>query len=183
MDRELVERARSGDHEAFAALVRASVDRAYAVAALVLHDRDRAEDAVQDALVAAWRGIRALREPGAWDAWLQRLVVRSSYRLARREGQARVTWVDPGSADPGREDGAGALADRDQIDRGLSRLPAEQRAILVLHYYLGLPLTEVAAVLGIPAGTVKSRLHRAIAGMRADLDADARRHVLVGELS
>ncbi len=80
MQRELVERARSGDREAFSALAAASISRLYAVANLILRDGDRAQDAVQEALVSAWRDVRALRDPDAWDAWLNRLTVRACYR-------------------------------------------------------------------------------------------------------
>src|SRR5918995_5883986 len=84
MQRELVERAISGDYDAFASLVRGSASRQYALAVLILRDTDRAQDAVQDALVAAWKGLAALRDPDAWDAWLQRLTVRACYAAARR---------------------------------------------------------------------------------------------------
>jgi RNA polymerase sigma-70 factor, ECF subfamily len=178
MDRALVERAREGDHEAFSALARASNARLYAVATLILRDPDRAQDAVQDALISAWRGIRALREPDAWDAWLYRLVVNACYRLSRRERRAAtVIELHVGDDEPDAADAVVSLADRDQLERGFRRLPADQRAILVLHYYLGVPLTEAADVLDIPPGTVKSRLHRATRAMRAALDADARQTV------
>ena len=77
---ELVERARAGDHDAFSVLVRASFPRLYAIATLILRDPDRAQDAVQEALVLAWRHVRALRDPDAWDAWLYRTTVRACYR-------------------------------------------------------------------------------------------------------
>lgn len=175
MDRALIERARDGDHDAFAALATASSGPLYAVATLILRDGDRARDAVQEALIGAWRGIRALREPEAWDAWLHRLVVRACYRLARRHPLGTVVELRLDEADePMLEDAGPTLANRDQLERGFRRLPPEQRAILVLRYYLDLPLPEVAGVLGIPLGTAKSRLHRATQSMRAALEADAR---------
>src|SRR4051812_27268759 len=82
MDRELVERAQTGDHDAFAALARPSFRRAYDVARLILRDDDRAQDAVQEAYVQAWKHIRALRDPAAWDAWMHRLVVPACFRAA-----------------------------------------------------------------------------------------------------
>ncbi|HSL97435.1 MAG TPA: RNA polymerase sigma factor [Candidatus Deferrimicrobiaceae bacterium] len=182
MDRTLVERARDGDHEAFAALAGAAVDRLYATASLILRDDDRANDAVQDALIAAWRGIRALREPDAWNAWLHRLLVRACYRLAGRERTSPV--VELRLLDEQPSDGADVanrVVDRDQLDRGFRRLPVDQRAVLVLHHYLGLSLVEAAAILGIPTGTAKSRLHRATEAMRAALEADARATVVVLE--
>ena len=175
MDRALVERARDGDRDAFATLARTSSRQLYAVATLILRDPDRAQDAVQDALLAAWRGIRALRELDAWDAWLRRLVVRSCYRVARRGRSGQLVELhladDEGRAMP---DSSISLADRDQLERGFRRLSVEHRALLVLHYYLGLPQEDAADLLGIPVGTVKSRLHRATKAMRAALEADAR---------
>src|SRR4029079_2412844 len=85
MQHDLAARAREGDHDAFAALVDGSIGRLYAVACLILRDRDRAHDAVQEALLAAWRDIRGLRDPERVDAWFRRLVVRACYRQARRE--------------------------------------------------------------------------------------------------
>jgi RNA polymerase sigma factor (sigma-70 family) len=174
MDRAVVERARGGDSEAFAALADASSGWAFSVATLILRDEDRAKDAVQEALIAAWRGIRALREPDAWDAWLRQLVVRACYRLASRDrGRIVELRVDtPG--EPVHEDSSRTLAMRDELERGFRRLPVDQRAVVVLHYYLGLQLTEVAETLGIPDGTARSRLHRATATLRTALEADAR---------
>lgn len=88
MQRELVERARSGDHEAFSDLARASMDRLYALATLILRDADRAQDVVQEALISAWRDMRALRDPDAWEAWLHRLTVRAHYKMPARIGAA-----------------------------------------------------------------------------------------------
>ncbi len=174
MERRLVERAMAGDHDAFACLARASIDRLYAVACLILHDDTRAEDATQEALVAAWRDLPGLRDPDRFDAWLHTLLVRACYREARKERGRRVvelyvTVPEGEGRDIGRD-----LADRDELERALQRLDAEQRTVLVLHYDLGLPLSETAEALGVPEGTAKSRLHRATAAMRAVLDADAR---------
>ena len=168
MQRQFVERAQTGDHEAFSALATASFPRAYRVAKLILRDEDRTQDAVQEAMVAAWRDIRALREPDAWDAWLHRLVVRACYRSA---GQTRrrslvelhgTSGIEPrGSSDP-----IGHIADREQVEGALGRLPIDQRVVMVLHFYLDLPLTEIAVALGIPVGTAKSRLNRGLTTLR-----------------
>jgi RNA polymerase sigma-70 factor (ECF subfamily) len=181
MERALIERARNGDHAAFTSLVELSIGRLYGVATLILRDRDAAQDAVQDALISAWRGIRALRDPNAFDAWLQRSVVRACYRQARRERRHVAVWQLAGRrmADAS-DDASGPLADRDEIERGFLHLSIEHRAVIVLHYYVGLPLAEVAAVLGTPEGTAKSRLHRATAALRAGLAADARQTATVG---
>ena len=174
MRRDLVEQAIAGDHEAFAQLAGQSVARLYAVARLILRATEPAEDAVQETLVAAWRDLSGLRDPDRFEAWLHRLLVRACYREAnrlRRVGriEGHVMPIEMGSPDQSRQ-----VADRDQLERGFRVLDADQRAILVLHFYSGLPLVEVANSLAIPVGTVKSRLHRAMQAMRATFDADAR---------
>jgi len=174
MDRALVERARDGDHAAFATLAEAATGRLYGVATLILRDSDRAQDAVQDALVSAWRDVRGLRDPDAWEAWIHRLVVRACYREADRHRRRRLLadTFDPTPSTIG--DGSRHLADRDEIERGFRRLNVEQRAILVLHFHVGLSSAETSLVLGIPEGTARTRLHRALRAMRAALEADAR---------
>jgi RNA polymerase sigma-70 factor (ECF subfamily) len=174
MDRTLVERARQGDHDAFAILAESSTNRLYGLATLILRDPDRAQDAVQEALVSAWRDVRSLRDPDAWDAWIHRLVVRACYREADRHRRRRllVDTFDP--TPPTIGDASGELADRDEIERGFRRLTVEQRAILVLHFHAGLSAAETGHILGIPEGTARSRLNRALHAMRAALEADAR---------
>jgi RNA polymerase sigma-70 factor (ECF subfamily) len=171
MQRELVQRAIHGDHDAFSVLVRASLARLYAVANLILRDGDRAQDAVQDALVLAWRDVRALRDPDAWEAWLYRLTVRACYQLARRERRRSVVerhvTFDAEAAGPA--DLSVIHAERDRMQRELGRLAIDQRAVMVLHFYLDLPLTEAADILGIPVGTAKSRLHRGLEVLRTSL--------------
>jgi RNA polymerase sigma-70 factor (ECF subfamily) len=178
--RELVERARRGDHDAFALLAGAAITRLDAAARLILRDRELARDAVQDSLIRAWRDLPGLRDPDKFDAWLHRLIVHACLDLVRRR-RRRVTEVD---LDPitmvGFADASDGLAVRDQLDRALGRLEPEQRAVVVLHYWLGLPLPEAAGSLGIPLGTAKSRLHRAIAALRRTLDVDDREAELEG---
>ncbi len=174
MDRDLVKLARRGDQAAFVDLIRSRLDRLYALAYRILRDADRAEDALQDALVIAWRDLRGLRDPDRFDAWMHRLVVREcidqATRERRRVANLRVLPVDG----PIARDDLLSIGDRDQLDRGFRRLPPEQRAILVLHHYLGYMPSEIAETLGIPPGTARSRLHHAHRAMRAALDADAR---------
>ena len=174
MHRLLVEQAMAGDHDAFAELARARIGRLYAIAVLILRDPGRAEDATQEALVAAWRDLSGLRDPDRFDAWLRRLLVRACYRESRRARSHPTIDVHVPSIEPAVADGSVAMADRDEIERGFRRLDPDQRAILVLHYYVGLPVPEVADALGIPVGTAKSRLHRATRALRSALDADAR---------
>ena len=174
MQRELVERARRGDHDAFAVLAAAAISRLDGAARLILHDPDQAKDAVQETLVRAWRDLRTLRDPDRFDAWLHRLLVRSCLNEANRLRRHRFD-VDLYRIDlAARDDPTSSMADRDQLERGFGHLEPEARALIVLHHYLDLPLPEVAIALGIPLGTAKSRLHRALQVMRAALDADAR---------
>lgn len=174
MQRDLVERAQRGDREAFGAIAEQSIGHLYDVAQLMLHDSDLAKDAVQEALILTWRDLRALRDPDRFTAWMHRILVRSVYRAATLERrQTAVRALDVGGDRP-VADSSHALEDRDQIDRGFRRLKPELRAALVVHHYLGLTYDEAAEVLGVPAGTVKSRLNRATAAMRAELDAEAR---------
>lgn len=175
MDGDLVRRAQAGDHEAFTALAAVAIARLHRTARLILRDDDRASDAVQDALTSAWLDIRALRDPERFDAWLHRLLVRACYREAGRSRrrwavEAQITALDV----PAASDSAGDLAIRDQLERGFRRLSPDQRAVLVVHHYLGLRDAEAAEALGIPTGTVKSRLNRATAALRAALEADDR---------
>jgi RNA polymerase sigma-70 factor (ECF subfamily) len=173
MQRELVSRAQAGDHEAFAALVRAALPRLIGTARLILRDQDRAQDAVQEALVLAWKHVRALRDPHAWDGWLYRLTVHACYRQARRHRTRDLVelHVVP-EHDPSTADFSLTVVERDRIGRELGRLPLDQRAVMVLHFFLDLPLTEAAEILGIPAGTAKSRLHRGLETLRASLAAE-----------
>lgn len=174
MPRDLVIRAMAGDHDAFTQLAGASIGRLFAVARLILRETEPAEDAVQEALVAAWRDIAGLRDPDRFEAWLHRLLVRACYREARRTRRITRLEVHVTPIDVGQPDESRAIADRDQLERGFRHLGAEQRSIIVLHFFSGMPLTEIAAVLAIPVGTVKSRLHRATQAMRADLEAESR---------
>jgi RNA polymerase sigma-70 factor, ECF subfamily len=176
VQRDLVAMAQEGDHDAFSQLAAGSIGRLYAVARLILRDGDRAEDAVQDALVQAWRDIRAVRDLDRFDAWLHRLLIRSCYRHAHRMRRRTVVELRAVREERDLVDSAPELSieQRDQIARGLRRLPPDQRAALVLHHYLGLALWEVADILEIPVGTAKSRVNRATNAMRAALEADAR---------
>jgi len=166
--RALVERAANGDHDAFAQLVRAAVGRLDTAARLILRDPDLARDAIQDALLAAWRDLPTLRDPDRFEGWLYRLTTRSCLQLARRRRRRRIEVEILPIHAPSTPDPASEVADRAVVDSVMRHLDERSRSIVVLHYFLGLPLTEVASVLGIPVGTVKSTLHRALGEMRAD---------------
>jgi len=172
--RALVERARGGDREAFDALARVVGDQCMAIAFRILRDADRADDAVQAALISAWRQLRSLRNPDAFEPWLHRILTNECYAEARRRTRMQVEiralpmTVQVESTD------ILTVNDRDQLERAFRRLTIEQRAVLVFHHYVGLSLPEVADHLGISLGTAKSRLHYATAALRASLEADAR---------
>jgi len=168
--RGLVVRARKGDHDAFTALVDLTVARLDSAARLILRDPELARDAVQECLIRAWRDLRGLRDPDRFDAWLHRLMVRSCLDLARRR-RRRVIEVEFDQTDqmPGSSDFATGVADRELLSEALQRLDPRQRAVVVLHYYLGMPLSDVAGAMGIPLGTAQSRLYYAIASMRSSV--------------
>jgi RNA polymerase sigma-70 factor (ECF subfamily) len=172
--RELVERAGRGDHDAFAVLATASASRLDAAARLILRDGELARDAVQNALVRAWRDLPGLRDPDRFDAWLHRVLVNSCLDEARRR-RRRPIEVEIGPLDEpaATADNTRHLADRDLVERALARLDPEHRALVVLHYYLGYPLPEAASSLGISLPAAKSRLHRAMLALRRGLTADS----------
>jgi RNA polymerase sigma-70 factor (ECF subfamily) len=171
--RELVERAGRGDHDAFAVLATAASSRLDAAARLILRDRELARDAVQNALVRAWRDLPGLRDPERFDAWLHRLLVNACLdevrRRRRRPIEVDILPIDEPTM-PG--DDARHVADRILVEGALARLDPEHRALVVLHYYLGYPLPDAAASMGISLPAAKSRLHRAIGTMRRVLAAD-----------
>jgi RNA polymerase sigma-70 factor, ECF subfamily len=170
---ELVERAQRGDPQAFELLLRARGARLLGTARKVLRDPDQAEDAVQQAVITAWRMLPRLREPERFDGWLYKVVVNACYAEANRHRRflarvARVT-AEPTGGDPSRE-----IDEREALDQAFRTLSPAHRAVVVLHYYAGLPLTEVARVVGVGPGTVRSRLHYALRALRAVLDAQDR---------
>jgi RNA polymerase sigma-70 factor (ECF subfamily) len=173
VDAELIGRAQRGDEEAFASLAVAAGDRLHAVAHRILRDTDLAEDATQQALLTIWRDLPQLRDPARFDAWSYRLLVRACYAEARRTRRWSPNLRVLPTETPGNEE-LSSVVDRDQLERGFRRLSIDHRTVVVLHHYLDLPLEGVADVLGVPIGTVRSRLHHAMRGLRAALEADAR---------
>jgi RNA polymerase sigma-70 factor (ECF subfamily) len=168
-----VDRAASGDRDAFGALVRDSAARLDAAARLILRDPELARDAVQEALIRAWRDLPRLRDRDRFDAWLHRLLVNAALDEARRR-KRRVVEIDlEGAAPAGADDAAMRLADRDALDRILAGLSTEHRALVVQHYYLGVPLPEAASTLGISHDAAKQRLHRAIVALRQSFAAQS----------
>ena len=160
VDRELVERAQQGDHDAFSALVRPEIPRLHGLAGLILRDPARAEDAVQEALLKAWRDLPRLREADRFGAWLRRLALGPEHERAAG-------------------DGLDAMIQRDELVRGFHRLSQEERTVIGLRYYLDLPSADAAAALGMREGTYRSKLHRAIQALGAAMAADARGSIRV----
>ena len=171
---ELVIRAQDGDEEAFASLAVAVGNRLHAIAHRILRDADLADDATQQALLAVWRDLPQLREAERFDGWAYRLLVRACYAEGRKERRwapnVRVLPIEEAAV----TDGFASIADRDQLERAFRRLSIDHRAVVVMHHYLDLSLDEVAEALGVPVGTVRSRLFYAMRALRAALDADAR---------
>lgn len=168
----LVQRARDGDEDAFTELVDLHGDRCYAIAYRILRDVDRAKDAVQQAFLLAWRELPRLRDPERFDVWLYRLLVNASFEEARRHKRwttrVRVLPMDGPSA----PDQMTSVAERDALERAFRRLSPEHRAVFVMHHHVGLPLAAIAEVVGVPLGTVKSRLHNSIRHLRAALESE-----------
>jgi len=174
LDRALVERARDGDELAFGRLVFTIGDRLYGVAFHMLRDATLADDAVQEALIQAWRELPRLRDPDRFEAWAIRITVRAAYAELGRRRRHGPTLIHVESRQDSTPDRSAVLADRDQLEHGFRRLSPEHRAVVVLKHYIGLPDDEIAAALDIPSGTVRSRLYHAIRSLRAALDADDR---------
>jgi RNA polymerase sigma-70 factor, ECF subfamily len=171
-ERELVERAARGDHDAFAVLLRGSIARLEAMAWLVLRDRDLARDAVQDAFIRAWRDLPGLRDPDRFDAWLHRLALNACLDVARRRRRRPIEVEFTPIAPAFTPDESGLVAQRDELERGFLQLTPDHRAVLVLHYYIGMPMPALASTLGIPLGTAQSRLGRALVALRIAIGAD-----------
>ncbi len=176
----LVERARQGDERAFEALVAPCIEPSFRRVLAILGNESDARDAVQDALLDAWRGIHALRDADRFDAWLGRIVVNACRAVGRRRGRSRVREIRIDLVDdtyPGQRPGTtpddhdGGL---DELERAFERLPLPQREILVLHHLEHRSVEEVAAILGVPSGTVMWRLHRARAALARALEEERR---------
>jgi RNA polymerase sigma-70 factor (ECF subfamily) len=156
-------------------LVRRKVDAVLRTALAVLGNEADAHDAVQETFLAAWRRLPTLRDVDRFDAWLGRITVNACrMALRRRRGVREIPVADSTTADPATSAFDAAAASADAFDRAFGRLSVDQRAILVLHHLDALPITEIAARLGIPGGTVKSRLHSARRALERALAAEDR---------
>jgi len=174
MDPGLVVRAQQGDQRAFEALTVASHPRLFRVAYGILRNPASAEDATQQACIDIWRYLRRLRDPARFEAWSYRLVVNACYDEAKRSSRAATSGEMTPAHEPVSRDQYGAVIDRDQLSRGFAQLSVEHRAVIVMRYLLDLPVEDTAEALGVPAGTVASRLNRALKALCGVLEADAR---------
>jgi RNA polymerase sigma-70 factor (ECF subfamily) len=174
MDQQLVVRVQGGDQRAFEVLATADYPRLYRVAFGVMGDHTSAEDVTQQALLDIWRDIRRLADPARYEAWSYRLLMRVCYAEARRRPKWWSSDDIPLAHEPRAADAYGAVADRDQLERGLRRLPMEHRLVLALRHLLGMSPDDMASTLGISRWAVYKRLRAATESMRAALEADAR---------
>ncbi len=156
--------------EAFGRLVSRELASAYRTATALLRDPAEAEDATQEALVRAWQRWDALRDGERAGAWFGRILVNVCRDRLRARRPPAVRWRDPSaSIDPSVR-----LGERDALDEAFARLTVEQRIVVALRYYLDLSTEEIAERMGIPRGTVKSRLHHALRALRAAYEAEER---------
>jgi RNA polymerase sigma-70 factor, ECF subfamily len=170
MDRDLVERARSGDQEAFADLVHQTSDTLFGIARRILRDPQLAEDVLQTALVTIWRKLPGLRDADRFEGWAFRILVHTCYAEAPRNRRWATIVRELPLDRADTTDDVRALLDRDELEHAFRRLPLDQRAVFVLHHHVGLPLVAVAETLGIPEGTARSRLHYATRALRVAFD-------------
>jgi RNA polymerase sigma-70 factor (ECF subfamily) len=159
-DPALVDRARLGDLDAFESIVRARMDAVYRLSLAILGDEADARDASQETFVAAWRQLPRLRDADRFDPWLQRIAVNAARMALRSRARRRIREIHV--LVPTRSE----QTDSRRLSVALDRLPADQRTLLALHYLEERPIAEIAEILEIPSGTVKSRLFAA----RRELD-------------
>jgi RNA polymerase sigma-70 factor (ECF subfamily) len=159
--------ARTAAHRRLAAVGRVEIDRAYRLAGLLLGDAAEAEDATQETLLRAWRAAGSLRDPDGFDAWLDRILVNVCRDLMRRRRTVRWISLDPTIHDGATSDPFRSVLDRDSLLSAVRVLDADERVVIILHYWADLTLEAVGQRTGWPIGTVKSRLHRALERLRA----------------
>jgi RNA polymerase sigma-70 factor (ECF subfamily) len=155
----------------FTRLLDGSLDRSFRLAAVIVGNREDAEDAVEDAALRAWQHFDSLRDRGRFDAWFGRIVVNVCRdRLRERRGRPSALAFDPPSAfDPITES-----VERAALHQALATLTPDHRVVIALHYLEGLTVDQIADRIGVRAGTVKSRLHYGIGELRAASDAAGR---------
>ena len=177
MEPQLIEAARLGDREAFDAIVRLRLDTVYRTAFTILGHEADAQDATQETFVAAWRNLPRLRDVDRFDAWLGRITINACRMAMRRRGSVREISIDLPDTQQPATGGIGetaAAAEAEVFDRAFAHLSVDDRAILVLHHHQELGIAEIADRLGVPNGTVKSRLHRARHALERALERENR---------
>ena len=160
---------RTGAWEAFERLTAARLTRAYRLAGIVLGDPSEAQDAVHDAALQAWHHWHELRDPARFDAWFDRILVNQCRDRSRRRRLLPVALPDPPAPDP-----FAGTAEHEALDQALADLPVDQRLVLALRFVEDLSVPGIAARMGLPEGTVKSRLHRGLSALRASYEAAER---------
>ena len=155
--------------EAFRQLAARHIQSAYRLAWAILGDDCEAEDATQDAFTSAWRQRSTLRDADRFDAWFGRILVNSCRDRLRKRTRTRRLIVE-GDPDRASPDNAHSALERDELYRAVAALDPDQRIVVMLRFWLDLSVDEIAERLGVPAGTVKSRLHRSMARLRAALE-------------
>jgi RNA polymerase sigma-70 factor (ECF subfamily) len=174
MDPELVHRAQRGDQQAFELITLEIYERLHLVAHGIVRDPSLAEDAIQQTVLTVWRQLPKLRDSARFEAWSYRILVNACHAESRRLRRF-VSGIEGRLRDRYRtSDETAVVLDRDQLERAYGRLSVDHRAVVVLRYYIDLPIGDIADALDIPVGTVNSRLHHALRLLRASLDADAR---------
>jgi RNA polymerase sigma-70 factor (ECF subfamily) len=175
IDRSLIDRARTGDLDAFESIVNARMDAVFRLTSAILGNEADARDAAQETFVTAWRQLPRLREPDKFEAWLQRVAVNAARQTWRARSRRRVREIPSSTVIALVDRAAGEPRDDAAIlDAALATLPIDPRAILVLHLLEGRPLTELATILDVPEGTAKSRLFAARRALAAAIAADRR---------
>jgi RNA polymerase sigma-70 factor (ECF subfamily) len=169
----LVAAARRGDRDAFRTLVEPHLAVALGASTVLTGSAADAADAVQEALLSAWQGLGSLREPDAFPAWFRRHVIRAASRASRARHRGHVVELDPSLAIA--TDDLDRIVEGRTLGRAFDRLDEPDRLLLTLHHVWGLPVAETAEILGVPEGTVKSRVHYAMQRLRAGFDAEDRR--------
>lgn len=177
MSERLVEQARRGDVDAFAALIEERQDRMTRVASAILGNRADADDALQETLVAIWRELPRLRAVAQFDAWADRILVNACRLVLRRRGRQSVREIQPSGTEPARAavpSASDAMVAADAFNRAFASLDVDARALLVLRHLEGRSIAEIALALGVPEGTAKSRLFTARRALEAALADDNR---------
>lgn len=161
-DSALLARVVDGDHDAFNEIMRIHENRVFSVCLRIMGNRDQALDATQDAFLTVFRKAHQFKGKSALGTWIYRIAVNTCYdqirKAKRRPSQPLPEHLDP--ADDNAEAAVDAAGIRPDIKKALDRLPVEFRAAVVLSDMEGLSMPETAEVLGIPVGTVKSRVFR-----------------------